>query len=58
MQIGTVGVIQNEYSYAQGGRESHDICMNALALWFSCFGSTDVLLQMKNLLIQTKTLVF
>ena len=44
-------VIQNEYSYVLGGMESHDMYMYAKHSLFSCFGSTDMLFQLRNLLI-------
>ena len=50
------GVIQNEYSYVKGGRESHDMCMYVLAL--SLFVFWQYIFQMRNLVIQTKNLVF
>ena len=50
------GVIQNEYSYVKGGRESHDMCMYVLAL--SLFVFWQYRFQMRNLATQTKNLVF
>lgn len=53
--------IQNGYSYMQCGRKSHDMWIYGsthLHSLFLCFGSTDDLFQIRNLVIQMKTLMF